>query len=156
MTRRINCKRILFVLTAGLPVFPLLAIGAPEFTVNWHTVDGGGVQSSSGGEFELSGTLGQFDARNQPMTGGDVRLAGGFWVVPQCPAIPADYDGDCDVDQADYQLWEFCASGPDVPYSGDCGHADFDDDFDTDQDDFTVFQRCYSGPGVPGNPACAD
>jgi hypothetical protein len=132
-----------------------------DYAIAWHTIDGGGLgvsDPSTGGGYTLSGTIGQSDACShpEPMSGGDYKFTGGFWVIPECPAIPADYDSDCDVDHADYQSWESCASGPEVPYAGDCGDTDFDADLDTDQADFSVFQRCYSGENVPGDPDCTD
>lgn len=135
---------------------------AQDFAIDWHTTDGGGAgpaNASSGGGYALSGTIGQPDARNhpQPMTGGNYRLTGGFWVIPECPAIPCDFDGDCDVDQADFAFFEACASGPGMA-QGDpaCAEARLDADPDVDEDDFAVFQRCISGLDNPGDPTCAD
>ncbi|MHC4674466.1 MAG: hypothetical protein ACYTBZ_18425, partial [Planctomycetota bacterium] len=71
------------------------------------------------------------------------------------PPIPGDYDRDGDVDNADYDVFESCASGPNVPYTGDCSDTDFDNDLDTDQEDFGIFQRCYSGEDNPADPNCA-
>lgn len=71
-------------------------------------------------------------------------------------AAPADFDRDGDVDADDLMIFEACASGPTVPYTGDCGKADFDADTDVDQDDFAVFQRCYSGADNPADPNCGD
>ncbi len=62
----------------------LLVMGAlaPKATVGLEvdrfTVDGGG-GTSSGGEFALSGTIGQPDATSTVMTGGEFELEGGFW-----------------------------------------------------------------------------
>jgi hypothetical protein len=127
--------------------------------MNWHTIDGGGAgvsDASTGGSYALSGTIGQADARNhpEPMAGGAYKLTGGFWVIPECPAIPCDFDEDCDVDQADHALFEACASGPEVPHSGGCEDRDFNADGDVDEEDFSVFQRCYSGEGRPAAPDC--
>jgi len=60
------------------------------------------------------------------MTGASYTMTGGFWVIPECLLISADYDGDCDVDQADYSVFEACASGPHVPHGVDCSDRDFD------------------------------
>ena len=147
-----------------LAVMAVVVVGtaiAEDYSIDWHTIDGGGVgpsNPSSGSSYTLSGTVGQPDARNHPtpMAGGSFKMTGGFWVIPECPAIPADYDGDCDVDHADYASWEACASGPDVPHGGNCSDTDFDNDLDTDQEDFGIFQRCYSGENNPADPACAD
>jgi hypothetical protein len=44
--------------------------------LDWYTIDGGG-GTSSGGDYSLSGTIGQPDAGG--MSGGDYDLSGGFW-----------------------------------------------------------------------------
>ena len=142
-------------------VFLASAALANDYAIDWHTIDGGGAgvsDASTGGNYPLSGTIGQPDARNSPgpMVGGTYTMTGGFWVTPECPAIQPDYDGDCDVDQADYTIFEACASGPGVPHEIDCDDRDFDEDGDIDQEDFAVFQRCISGEDNPANPSCAD
>ena len=69
---------------------------------------------------------------------------------------PADYDGDNDVDQGDFGVFQACFTGPGNPISTPrCAEADFDDDNDVDQDDFGWFQQCMSGAGVPSDPLCA-
>ena len=55
------------------------AVVADDFDLDWYTIDGGGDMFSTGGEFELSGTIGQPDATTVVMTGGDFELTGGFW-----------------------------------------------------------------------------
>jgi hypothetical protein len=67
---------------------------------------------------------------------------------------PADLDGDGDVDDHDYNLFESCASGPGVPLAAGCENRDFDGDNDVDLRDFAVFQRCYSGASNPADPGC--
>jgi hypothetical protein len=83
---------------------------------------------------------------------------------------PADFDHDLDVDLADYELFEQCATGPAIEYTADALPpaclllpdsneilpADFDQDRDVDQEDFGVFQKCYSGEGEFAEPSCAD
>lgn len=62
---------------------------AQTFTIDWHTIDGGG-GTSTGGVFTISGTIGQPDAGG-PMTGGNFSLTGGFWALPavvQTPGAP--------------------------------------------------------------------
>lgn len=58
--------------------------GADSFNLAWWTVDGGG-GTSSGGDYTLSGTIGQADAGQ--MQGGDYQLHGGFW-APIAAAQP--------------------------------------------------------------------
>ena len=56
------------------------------YHVNWHTVDGGGVMFATGGQYAVSGTIGQPDAG--PLSGGDYCVEGGFWVFPAQPPAP--------------------------------------------------------------------
>ena len=48
-----------------------------DFELDWFTIDGGGDMWTTGGDFELSGTIGQPDAG--VMSGGEFELVGGFW-----------------------------------------------------------------------------
>ena len=60
------------------------------FDLSWSTVDGGG-GTSAGGQFSLSGTIGQPDAGVATVTGGQFSLTGGFWSffsVAQTPGAP--------------------------------------------------------------------
>ncbi len=68
-----------------------------QYEINWFTVDGGG-GTSAGGDYVLSGTIGQPDAGE--MAGGDYHLSGGFWVGigEDCPA---DLTGDGVIGLAD-------------------------------------------------------
>ena len=61
-----------------LPVICLI-LASPvlaDYKIDWHTIDGGGGQSS-GGAYVLTGTIGQPDAAWS--SGGDYELLGGFW-----------------------------------------------------------------------------
>ena len=59
---------------------------------------------------------------------------------------PGDIDSDGDVDLEDYQRFQSCHSGPDVPPSDpNCDAADFDRDNDVDMRDFTAFQDGFTG-----------
>ncbi|MHC4696916.1 MAG: hypothetical protein ACYTFA_09250 [Planctomycetota bacterium] len=52
------------------------AVLAGDYAIDWYTIDGGGAMRSTGGDFELSGTIGQPDAG--VLTGGEFELSGGF------------------------------------------------------------------------------
>jgi len=54
------------------------------YDLSWHTIDGGG-GTSTGGNFSLSGTIGQPDAG--VMTGGAFELRGGFWTSGGGPTL---------------------------------------------------------------------
>jgi hypothetical protein len=47
-----------------------------QYEISWYTIDGGG-GASSGGDFSLTGTIGQPDAAYS--RGGNYELLGGFW-----------------------------------------------------------------------------
>jgi hypothetical protein len=69
--------------------------------------------------------------------------------------LPGDYDGDGDVDLADFGAFQACFNGPNrVAAQTGCEAADFDADNDVDLGDFGRFQACFNGPNRP--PACAD
>jgi hypothetical protein len=53
---------------------------AQGYSIDWHTIDGGG-GTSSNGQYSVSGTIGQPDAGG-PMTNGQYSVTGGFWVLP--------------------------------------------------------------------------
>ncbi|MDM8004659.1 MAG: SUMF1/EgtB/PvdO family nonheme iron enzyme [Phycisphaerae bacterium] len=74
-------------------------------------------------------------------------LTGGLLGSTAMATIPADFDGDGDVDSADLDLLEGCASSPGVRYAIGCEDKDLDTDGDVDQADFGVFQRSL-GSGV--------
>jgi hypothetical protein len=57
---------------------------AQDYAIDWHTIDGGGETWSTGGDYELGGTIGQPDANELVMTGGDYSVTGGFWALPPC------------------------------------------------------------------------
>ncbi len=70
------------------PVITILALSASgtalchaDFAIPWSTLDaGGGI--SSGGNFRLSGTIGQPDAAAGGASGRGWTLNGGFWAQP--------------------------------------------------------------------------
>ena len=65
-----------------------LRVFGQSYTIDWYKVPGGG-GTSSGGQYSLSGTIGQPDAGGE-MTGGNYSLTGGFWslIAVQTPGAP--------------------------------------------------------------------
>ena len=49
-----------------------------DFEITKSAIDNGG-GTSSGGEFSITGTIGQPDANNRISTGGGFAVSGGFW-----------------------------------------------------------------------------
>src|SRR6266850_7064480 len=59
-----------------------------QFSIDWSTIDGGG-GTSTGGVYQVSGTIGQPDAGK--MSGGNYSIDGGFWGIiaaVQTPSAP--------------------------------------------------------------------
>ena len=59
-----------------------------QYAIDWHKSAGGG-STSSGGAYQVSGTIGQHDA-GRALTGGNYSLTGGFWAISavQTPGSP--------------------------------------------------------------------
>ncbi|MCH7700237.1 MAG: dockerin type I repeat-containing protein [Planctomycetes bacterium] len=69
------------------------------------------------------------------------------WVASFAPPPASDLDGDGDVDLDDYEIFQDCFGGPDVPPAGTCPEgvdADFDNDDDVDLIDFQRFQTGFN------------
>lgn len=76
-----------FLLAVLLALAPCLASGQ-SFEIVQSTIDAGG-GTSAGGEFSLTGTIGQPDTGNS--AGGNFGMAGGFWeyiITIQTPGAP--------------------------------------------------------------------
>jgi hypothetical protein len=62
---------------------------AQNYSIDWYKIAGGG-GASTGGTYQVNGTIGQHDAAGL-MTGGNFSLTGGFWsliVAVQTPGAP--------------------------------------------------------------------
>ena len=87
-------------------MFLLIASTAnADYSISWHTIDGGG-GVSAGGTYIIRGTISQPDAACSE--GGDYELLGGFW-----PSEPL-----CTVNFKDYaafaNFWRLTGSGMDA------------------------------------------
>ncbi len=61
----------------------ILNTSSAQFVMKKHTINSGGGNTMSGGNFTLKSSIGQVDASNT-MTGGTFGLTGGFW-QPSAP-----------------------------------------------------------------------
>ncbi len=115
-----------------------LAFAGTGLTIDWHTIDGGGVMQSTGGDFTLSGTIGQHDPNDTAtaMTGGDFALVGGFWAVavPICGCL-SDVNNDGNRDALDVQGFVDCLTA----VGANCACADVDGNSGLDVDDVAAF-----------------
>ncbi|MHC4696913.1 MAG: hypothetical protein ACYTFA_09235 [Planctomycetota bacterium] len=110
-----------------------------EYDMSRRTNDGGGVMFSTGGDFELSGTIGQPDAG--VMTGDGLSLSGGFWFEEP----PGDCNSTGNVNLLDYGDLKACLSGPGggLLMPG-CNCFDVDNDEDVDLSDMALFQISFT------------
>lgn len=107
---------IISILMCAAPLAPA------QFELSWYTIDGGGGRSSTGGGFDLAGTIGQPDAASNPtLTGGTFELTGGFWPVANVCYCPGDLNGDGHRDGRDVQQFVACMIS-----GGNCSCADVD------------------------------
>ena len=134
-----NRKLATISLTAMIAV---AAIASPteDFTLDRHTLDGGGAMNMTSGDFTLSGTLGQPDA-GDPLVSGDFELVGGFWTAfAEPPFCFGDFDGDSDIDLADLaQLLGSYGETTGMTYDD----GDLDDDGDVDIADLAALLGVY-------------
>jgi hypothetical protein len=76
-----DMQKLTAVALIGVALAGSLLAGQPtggDYVLIKNTIDGGG-GSSAGGDFELTGTIGQPDAASQTASGNEFALAGGFW-----------------------------------------------------------------------------
>jgi len=131
-------KHVLCIsLSALFVVGPSLGL-AQDFDLSWHTIDGGGATFSTGGAFELGGTVGQPDAGSATRSGGTYQVVGGFWSGPSAVglcACPGDLNQDGQIDGDDVQTFVTCllSSGP------ACACADLDGSGDLSVEDVPLF-----------------
>lgn len=125
-------------------VLVVASAAANDFSLGWWTIDGGGDMWTTGGEFELSGTIGQPDA-GAVLIGGDFELTGGFWTDTPGSGVPGDCDADGLVDFDDFAVLANCMAGPAVYVPPECRCVDFDEDGDLDLADFARFQPPFTG-----------
>lgn len=148
-------------MTRTLAVVLLLAgatIAAADFDLSWNTIDGGGALFTTGGAFELSGTIGQPDAGSA--TGGGWSLTGGFWnagLAAPCGGTTrgdSNCDGGVDFDDIDCFVaalidegaWQVCAGNGGCDFR--CAN-DINQDQSVDFNDIDGFVACMVNGGCP-------
>jgi M6 family metalloprotease-like protein len=86
------------------------------------------------------------EAHNSPQT---------IMVVLLIGSVGPDFDGDTDVDQADFGHLQSCLSGQAVKQTRpECLDADLDHDEDVDKTDLSILKGCFAGPGVSAELDC--
>ena len=117
----LSVARVTIVLLAIVAMLVIATGSRADYQIVWSTIDGGGGQSS-GGQYKLTGTIGQPDTDYS--TGDSYELLGGFWPGgPLCfvdfpdftrfaeywletgSSLPADLNGDGVVNIYDLKLF---------------------------------------------------
>jgi len=140
---------VLIAFTALATASLTATAGAQTFDLSWYTIDGGGDLWTSGGDFELSGTIGQPDA-GPVLTGGGFALTGGFWAAPPAPpVVPGDVNCDGAIDFNDINPFVLALSDPGAYQAAypDCDilSADCNGDGVVDFNDINAFVALLSG-----------
>lgn len=135
-----NGRRHAILLASGVALVAVAVAVTQAITLHWYTIDGGGTVLSTGGAYELNGTIGQHDPGE--MAGGNFSLTGGFWYG----CVPADCDCDGGVDLDDFARFQECFRGPGggLPET-DCVCFDEDASGDVDAKDFAALQTAFTG-----------
>ena len=87
MKKLLQCAAALLLLSTFIAQLP--TAHAQSYSVDWYKIAGGG-GTSTGGTYQVSGTIGQHDASGA-MSGGNYSVTGGFWAlinVVQTPGTP--------------------------------------------------------------------
>ncbi len=111
-----------------------------DFGLSRNAIGLGGAIRTTGGDFELSGSVGQPNTGR--MAGGEFDLSGGFWFE----LVAGDCAEDAGVSTGDIPGFVDCLSGPWAATQGECSCGDLDGDGDTDLHDVAEFQTSFVAP----------
>lgn len=94
---------------------------------------------------------------------GTLTVTGNAYNSPQTLAVTVvvetvkpDLDGDADVDQEDFGLFQACLAPAGATLEPQCARMDFNGDVTVGPSDLAVFLSCHSGAGVAASPTCDD
>lgn len=74
---------------AAVALSMLAACAMAQYTIDWHTITGGG-GTATGGVYSVKGTIGQPDT-GATMNGGSYSLRGGYWTMVAVQTEGAPY-----------------------------------------------------------------
>ncbi len=126
---------------AAVALSLLASAASAQYTIKSSVIAGGGGQNATGGQYTLSGTIGQAAAFSSPFaTGGNYSHAAGFWLtVGNCPA---DFNSDGVVDDLDFQVFTGAYDALVVPPANPI--CDINGDNLVDDNDFQIFVVAYN------------
>jgi len=147
MDCKITPLKATLLLTLITPTGRVLA-NEPAFETTRHAIGGGGTMRSSGGNLELSATIGR--PVTGGLSGGGIQLTGGFWFR----AVAMDCDADGSVGYVDFRNFVECLLGPADGAATECTCFDTNATASVDLSDFAAFQRAFNdATPPPGDPA---
>ncbi|MBX3380010.1 MAG: hypothetical protein KF805_07930 [Phycisphaeraceae bacterium] len=132
------------VFAAGLCL--IASAASAQYAIKSSVIAGGGGQNASGGNYTLSGTIGEAGAFAPPLaTGGSYSHGAGFWwTVGNCPA---DFNGDGLVDDLDFQIFIISYNELVIPPANPI--CDLNADNLVDDADFVLFVPAYNALVCP-------
>ncbi len=128
------------VCTIALAAYAVAA-GTNEYKIVRSSTGSGGVISSSGGDYQMSSTIGL--SQSHVLAGDEYSVDSGFWYR----IASGDCAGDGYVDLADHTRFFDCAEGPESTSDlVQCRCYDTDQDGSIDLRDFARVQTTFTGP----------
>lgn len=134
---------------------PLVPLRVESATLRQYGMPDGNTSltSNSGMTWRHQDVSADFDFRSYrlPIQGAGISLL----ILRYSPLARADFDGDGDVDQADFGIFQTCLSGDGrLQLDAACAPMRLDGDLDVDGDDLITFRKCMSGAGAIADAEC--
>lgn len=138
-----KCRSLTLATIMGLLVLMTADALRADYSIDWWTIDAGGKQNMTGGNYALAGTIGQHDAGG-PLVGGNFELVGGFWAgAASEPFCFGDLNGDGLINLSDLaQLLGHYGTPSGATYE----MGDLDEDGDVDLSDLAALLGVYGHP----------
>lgn len=154
----IVCQPVGRVVYRGAKVrFGVWATGSGVLQWQWQKdgidlADGGRISGGTSPTLEIRGAVaGDRGSYRCIVTGGGGAATSDAAALLVRAEVGGDFDGDGDLDGADFGAFSLCYNGAGNP-AGGCEGADFDGDGDVNGDDYDAFVECFGGAGNP--PRC--
>lgn len=141
-------------------IFRVAASGSGTLTYQWQKddldlIDGGAISGATTPELTIANVRSINVGAYRCIVTGDCGPVASDAALLSLYGPAGDFDGDTDVDQADFGHIQSCLSGVSVRQDApNCQDAKLDQDTDVDRDDVALFLGCLSGADVPASVDC--